>query len=77
MVMIGESDVHGGPSVPSFTTNPAWNDLGSNQDFFSEKSTTRKPEQRHESVRRAVVVLERSFMCMKSFKPLLGYTNEL
>jgi hypothetical protein len=39
LVIIGENYeyVHGDPSVPSFTTNLAWNDLGSNQWFFSEK----------------------------------------
>lgn len=38
LVMIGENNVDGDSSVPSFTTNPAWNGLVSNQDFFSEKS---------------------------------------
>ena len=39
LVMIGENDVDGDPSVPSFTINPTWIGLGSNQDFFSENST--------------------------------------
>jgi hypothetical protein len=38
MIMIRDIDVDGDASVLSFTTYPAWNGLGSNQDFFSEKS---------------------------------------
>jgi hypothetical protein len=39
LVVIGENFVDGDPSVPLFTTNPAWNILESNQDLFGEKST--------------------------------------